>query len=296
MSDVPQKLGDRDPPPAPARLPRIVDDPREQAWLESMVRNNRYVAFIDVLGYSALLSDHALTPETVRAQYLYDVWQVMVYAFDRMLLESPNVDAILFSDAAYLSATELHPVAAAVGILYMELYSWFRGHPETWLPWLRCAIGHGWIMTVNNPTSARLAREMASAGSERGAEVRRRGVFRNPAGPGLYDAYRLAELKEAPGMRILTARSTFEGLKSPATAPLGPRAASVLADMIRPPDPRVAVETSAGAVVDLPWWRAVDDAATRIAVWREHEWQRGYGNISRAWEHYDATLALVGDA
>ena len=96
-------------------------------------------------------------------------------------------------------------------------------------------------------------------------------------------------------MRILVPRSMFDALRLPPTAPLNPTAAFILESMTAPPDPVVVTETSQGPVVDLPWWRLVDEPATRIAVWREHEWQAGYGNLARARVHYDATLRLLND-
>jgi hypothetical protein len=161
-------------------------------------------------------------------------------------------------------------------------YSWFRGHPETWVPWLRCGFGHGWILAVHDPTAARLAGEA-------------RGAFRNPAGPALLDAFRLSDSKASPGMRILMPRSMFDALRLPRATPLNSTMTFILDTMTAAPDPAVVAETQ-GAIVDLPWWRLVDEPATRIAVWREHEWQAGYGNLARACIHYETTLELLARA
>src|SRR4051794_27467425 len=84
-------------PDAPRPPLRVPPDEDEAQWLAGIPENNEYVAFIDVLGYRALLSDAAIQPETARAQYLYDAWSTLLYAFHRMLRLSPDVEAILFS-------------------------------------------------------------------------------------------------------------------------------------------------------------------------------------------------------
>ena len=246
------------------------------AAVEAIVSRERYVAFIDVLGYSDLLKDRRLSDQT-RLQYLYDVWEVLIAAFQRLDMWQDRIKYTVFSDCAYLSSKEPNVALAAASLIFSDVFHFYRGHQTTWVPWLRCGIGHGWIMPVFDP-------------SVRGSSTSHTAAFRNPVGPGLVDAVKLENSRDRPGMRILVPRAIYEQYKNTiprddVTEWLG--ASDLLGDWLR--------AEGSEDILDLPWWRAVGDpTAVSAAVWKEHEWQRtAVGDEEKVLRHYRRTLELI---
>ena len=171
-------------------------------WDDVVARNQKYVAFVDVLGYGSIVDDRAIA-EASKAKRLYHIFENIGQAFmtamtdwntGQVLGASAKIEAVSFSDCFYFTCPVLGDLVAFVAYLFSENFGYFEGVYEDdvdcWTPFLRGAVAEGWCL---NFLDVSLSGKLAGQGD-----------FRNPVGPAIAKAYRLSEKNpKLPGMGIV---------------------------------------------------------------------------------------------
>lgn len=234
-----------------------------------ILEDQRYFAFIDVLGYRDVLFGETRGPEERRVQTLYEVWECLYTVIrDSIRLFEQQVEPVLFSDSLYLSSIDPVGLAGCVAQTFAAVAAFHSQSPDSWMPFLRGGISYGWGIDVRDPTLPRLENDLIDE-------------FRNPAGPGPACAYILAEKSQLKGMRVRVTEmvKTQVVMDALGVAPTDlPRRAAADRFRRRPwPDAgRVALPVGETDTFDLPWWRFMGGgAAEALHVVNLHAWQAG---------------------
>lgn len=254
--------------------------------VDELLADNRYFAFMDVLGYSGVLFGPQLASERERVHRLYEMWECLYASIDRGCEPfRGSVEPVLFSDSLYMSAIDPIALVGAVAHIYATSCAYYSEHPNSWMPWLRAGLSYGWGIDVNDPTLQAIVPK----------HVER---FRNPAGPGPALAYFLAERAKRKGARALATEfvktQIFMRCKGidPSNLPLR----SVAEELCSRPwlsDGSADLPTGSAVIFDVPWWRALPGkGAEARRVFERHAWQvAGCGQDDVA--HYEQTLKMI---
>jgi hypothetical protein len=242
----------------------------------------RKVAYVDVLGYSAILQDQGLPSERERANRLLDVWNPLYELFSEAVDGRHWIKGQLFSDSLFLTALDPVPLVAVVARIFTGAYIYYehRGQEGSWMPWLRAGLGSGWVLDIRDP----IARAKLPAGTP---------LPTNPTGPGIADAYYRAENKQLPGMRILvTDELALEFADGAKTFESADASINLCVAQLRDLEWPCAGGTK--GLRDVPWWKCDNNGRVPDRVLLAHSWQADVGrNPQRAREHFSATLQLI---
>lgn len=157
-----------------------------------LAKSNRFVAFLDVLGYKSVLSEPI--QEDRRFRLLYSLCENLGVAVETALSDSIHagaVDAVSFSDSYYFSGKDLSRLLHFLEHVFQNAYAFqsstYDREPDSWIPFIRAGVVEGWAVSFRDATLTKLPR---------------REVFRNPVGPAVAAAYQLTEKRgKLPGMR-----------------------------------------------------------------------------------------------
>ena len=171
--------------------------------------SRRHVAFIDVLGYKSIVTGTLPDERKFRRLHaLFETFGVAVFTgiadFNQNLsaTDPGYVHGVTFSDSLYLAAQDLPALLRFLEGMFATTYG-FQEHTydedaDSWVPFIRAGIAHGWVVNFRDVTMNQL---------------QGRGVFRNPVGPAVADAYVLTECTgKLPGMRCFMERRLLEGV------------------------------------------------------------------------------------
>jgi hypothetical protein len=164
----------------------------------------RFVGFVDVLGYKAIVRDAPFT-DAQRFHYLHSVFSALASSAHDIAHDFKGaiaVRAVQFSDSFYFSSNSVVTLVAALANFFANVFTIYdhtftapqqpeQQFPE-WLPFLRGGIVSGWMFEgydITLPTLADAA-----------------GTFRNPIGPAVANAYLLSEETDIEGMRLATTK------------------------------------------------------------------------------------------
>lgn len=170
------------------------------AWERS-----RFVGFVDVLGYKAIVRDAPFT-DPHRFHYLHSIFSALAVAAHDIAHDFSSeiaVRAVQFSDCFYFSSDSAVTLVSAIAQFFANVFTIYDHtftapmRPEEtlfaeWLPFLRGGIVHGWMFEGYDITLPELQYTRDS--------------FRNPIGPAVANAYVLSEATDLEGMRIATTR------------------------------------------------------------------------------------------
>lgn len=166
-----------------------------------------YCAYLDVLGYGALVQDPA-TNNAEKLKRLISLFENLVSSIGDAVQDinehdNANIKAWSFSDSAYLQCDKIEPLLAAVEQIFNVTFGMYRKHTmqEEWTPMVRCGIAKGWSGDIQSLTGL-LNLEYAET---------------TPVGPGVARAYWTAERSGVKGMRIIIAENVFTDIENKVT-------------------------------------------------------------------------------
>lgn len=167
---------------------------------EFLSRFNRFVGFIDVLGYRNIVLDGI--PDSRKFDRLYSIFENLGVAVDVALRDNRHVgtagavEAVHFSDSYYFSAKDLPRLLSFLESIFATTYGFqsssYDREQDNWIPFIRSGIVEGWTVSFRDPTLNKLPQP---------------DMFRNPVGPAVAKSYILTEEQgKLPGMRCFLAR------------------------------------------------------------------------------------------
>jgi hypothetical protein len=229
------------------------------------VHLHRHVAFVDVLGYGAVLTSPSFRDEQERADRLLEIWTPLFQVFSDAVEGRDWLYGSLFSDSLYFSAIGPVGLIAIVARLFTGAYFYYehKGQERSWMPWLRAGIGSGWVMDVRDP--------VASAAMPPG-----KSRFTNPTGPGTADAYLRAEKSGVAGMRILVSDQVAAEFRAKADSfRVDDGLVALTVDQLRAAEWPPTV--GATGLRDVPWWRCNSNGRVPDRILLDHQWQSEVG-------------------
>lgn len=160
--------------------------------IETVHHNEMYCAFIDVLGYSALVSDEKISVGA-KIKKLKSIYENLAANIAPIINEinnssTSNIYIKSFSDCFYLESSDIHPILIAVNRLFNWTFGYYKNFSfeEEWTPLLRAGIVKDWTLRFKDI----------------GAIVNDT-VGENPVGYGVARAYGVSEKSGLSGMRII---------------------------------------------------------------------------------------------
>ncbi len=214
----------------------------------------RFVGFVDVLGYKAIVLGEQFT-EAARFHYLHSAFEALAAAAHQVIADlggPPRLRAIQFSDSFYFSSSSAVTLVTAVSQFFATVLTYYDHVFEEvvpadaqhafheWTPFLRAGIVHDWFFDGHDITLP---------GLQNPADA-----FRNPIGPAVAKAYLLGEQTRMEGMRIgvtTAVRDQFEQ-ELPTVGP-----ASYLGIMAAPLHPIFLTNhPTFGAIFEVPWFES----------------------------------------
>jgi len=165
----------------------------------------RFVGFVDVLGYKAIVQSSTFT-DAQRFHYLHSIFSALAVSAHDIAHDFKGaiaVRAVQFSDCFYFSSESAVTLVTALAQFFANVFTIYdhtftapkptgtTTFPE-WLPLLRGGIVHGWMFEGYDITLPQLQDQADS--------------FRNPIGPAVANAYLLSEDTNLEGMRLATTR------------------------------------------------------------------------------------------
>lgn len=213
----------------------------------------RFVAFVDVLGYKAIVRGAAFN-DTQRFHYLHSVFSSLAVAAHDIAHDFSQeiaVRAVQFSDSFYFSSESAITLVTAIAHYFANVLTFYdhafsTPRPEgattfpEWLPFLRGGIVHGWMFEGHDITLPQLQNPADS--------------FRNPIGPAVASAYLLSEKTDLEGMRLATTRAVRDRFLEELPSI---RSGSQIAQLAPPLLP-LFLKTHAdfGEIFEVPWFEA----------------------------------------
>lgn len=178
------------------------ESPATQSEEPEFFIQETYCAYLDVLGYGALVQDPA-TNNHEKLKRLISVFINLVSSIgdavqDTNEQDNAGIKAWSFSDSAYLQCTKVEPLLAAIEQIFNVTFGMYRGHTlkDEWTPMLRCGVAKGWSGDFQALTGL-LNYEHAET---------------TPVGPGVARAYWTAEKSGVKGMRVIIAENAFDDI------------------------------------------------------------------------------------
>lgn len=254
--------------------------------VDEIIADARYFAFLDVLGYRAILFGGGAANERQRVRRLYEVWECLSVAIEgSCTLFGSSIKPVLFSDSLFLSSIDPLVVAGCVANAYANVCAYYASRADDWMPWLRGGIGFGWGVDVKDSTVKGLAKNHVE-------------TFRNPAGPGPAEAYVLAEESGLKGSRVLVPESVKDQVFGSARGVSSTGALRTTAEQLcQQPWPsagQVDLPSGRTEVFDLPWWRTLGGGCSEaLRAYGNHAWQVE-GAPASAQAHLAATREVLG--
>ena len=212
----------------------------------------RFVGFVDVLGYKAIVRGEPFT-DAQRFHYLHSVFSALAVSAHDIAHDFSReiaVRAVQFSDCFYFSSDSAVTLVTAVAHFFANVLT-FYDHTFTapqaaedttfpeWLPFLRGGIVEGWMFEGHDITLPRLQDPADS--------------FRNPIGPAVANAYLLSEATDLEGMRLATSRSVRDRFLEDLSSV---RPGSQLAQLAPPLVPLFLKPHDTGEIYEVPWFEA----------------------------------------
>ena len=162
-----------------------------------------YCAYMDVLGYKALVEDKLLSPEK-RLSLLKSIYEnlatqfmiVVPYVNDSV---EAKVDLRSFSDCFFLYCERPEPLLVAIAQIYQNVFGFFRNFSETEqrTPLIRCGVVRDWMAKFYDIGSMQNSTKQI-----------------NPVGLSVTRAYLIGEESKLSGMRIIVSPEVIEDIQT----------------------------------------------------------------------------------
>lgn len=163
----------------------------------------KYCAFIDVLGYGALIQDTSLnySQKSHRLNSLYSnvVTNVGMDIGHLNRTYGNPIKAWSFSDCLYLQSDSIEMLVVAIERIFNNVFNLYTGFSltEEWTPMLRCGMAKGWIHEFRSFSS------LVNGGEET-----------TPVGPGVAHAFWTSEKSGISGMKIILTNEVIQDLRT----------------------------------------------------------------------------------
>ena len=161
----------------------------------------RFCAFIDVLGYGALVSDNSIG-DGKKIRTLNSIYVNLVVQISNIIreLNSFNDDKIFirsFSDSIYLDCAVLEPIIYALNDIFNNAFGFYANMQpdEERTPLLRCGLVYEWVVKF---------RDIGG--------ITNNTLEENPVGLGVARAYWTSEKSKLSGMRIILSKEVVDVL------------------------------------------------------------------------------------
>ena len=161
----------------------------------------KYCAFIDVLGYSGLVTDTSLSTAN-KIKMLKSIYESLATHFLMTIndMKSSHPEEIYmrsFSDCFYLDCEKIEPLLIAIERIFDYTIGFYKNIPlsDAYTPLLRCGIVKDWIVKFRDI----------------GAITYGTGEL-NPVGLAVVRAYTTSEKSRLSGMRIIISPEVMEDL------------------------------------------------------------------------------------
>ncbi|SHM51264.1 hypothetical protein SAMN05444266_108329 [Chitinophaga jiangningensis] len=152
----------------------------------------KYCAFIDVLGYKAIVMDTSTTDEQ-KVKILHSIYSNLAVQFVNVVnLVNETTDTKIylrsFSDCFYLDCASIGPLLNAISSIFSSAFGYTSKftEEEEKTPLLRCGIVKDWIVKFKDIGAIAMGRDTD-----------------NPVGKAVARAYETSELSRLSGMRII---------------------------------------------------------------------------------------------
>lgn len=160
-----------------------------------------YCAFIDVLGYGALVKNEELgyvqVSNCLNSLYANVIGSVGTHVLEINERHGGVIKTWSFSDSVYMQSADISMLIAAIGRIFNDVFNQYRGFKleDEWTPMLRCGIAKGWVHEF---------RSFSAVANKRSETT--------PVGPGVANAYWAAEKSGVSGMRIIITEEVWRDI------------------------------------------------------------------------------------
>ncbi|WPV65937.1 hypothetical protein [Chitinophaga sp. LS1] len=162
----------------------------------------KYCAFIDVLGYKAIVMDTSTTNEQ-KVKILHSIYSNLAVQFVNVVNQvNSTTDSKIylrsFSDCFYLDCASVEPLIIAIEDIFSNAFGFYANftEEEEKTPLMRCGIVKDWIVKFKDIGAIATGQD----------EI-------NPVGKAVARAYETSELSKLSGMRIIISPEVIKDLE-----------------------------------------------------------------------------------
>jgi len=214
--------------------------------------NQRFVGFLDLLGYGAIVSSPVYAEEQ-RFRFFVSVFEAIAVAVETAIADlAPNgiVRCVQFSDCFYFSSDSAALIVAVMAETFANAFTIqdlvydvpLPGQPASvtkeWLPFLRGGIVRGWMFEGRDISIPR--------------PVNPRNVFRNPIGPAVAGAYKMGEWTDVDGMCLMTSPEVSRCFKDELIGLQAATPLKTIASRLTPHE--LKTHPKVGLIHEIPWF------------------------------------------